>query len=180
LIAAVALATLLVLPAAAPAQQPLDTVQVSARTAEADRLDARAAAYQESNSRRDWGRAAGLREKAARLRAPEDPRAVYALQTAALIRHALNQRPAALSLMEQAGDRAIAHGDVFTAAVAYTNVAYIAREVRDGERLRRYAEKSALLSHSPLLNARQRDWLRDRVAQHDAGTHTLAVAPDLR
>ena len=177
LIWSVAVATTLALPTVARAQQPLDPIQVSARTVEADKLDARAAAYEESGSWRKWGKAAGLREKAAGLRTPGDARAFKSLQTAAYVRHALKQRASALSLMERAADQALASGDVFNAAAGYADVASIAQELRDGDRVRRYAEKSALLTRSPLLNAADRQWLQHRLAMGTLDTsRALAVA----
>ena len=160
-----AVVTVLALPTASRAQQPLDPVQVSARTTEADRLDAQAAAYEETGSRRAWSKAAGLREKAAGLRTPEDPRAAKSLETAALIRHALNQRSEAIGLMRRAGDHAIARGDVYRAATAYVNVAFLAAEMRDAERMREYAAKGSLLMHSPLLSAPQRESLQRSLAE---------------
>lgn len=170
----------LALPAAARAQQPLDPVKVSARAAEADDLDARAIRYAESNSRRDWRKAAGLREKAARLRAPGDPRGFSSLQTASLIRHALNERLAAMELMQRAGDHAMAYGDVFNASAAYANLAYMAAEQRDPHTALYYAEKGAQLAQSPLLSPTQREWLQLRFAQGNQTLRTLAVAPEIR
>lgn len=174
-----AVATTFALPAAARAQQPRDPIQVLARASEADRLDSVAIAYEGSNSRRLWAKAAGLREKAAELRAPNDPRAFKELETAAFVRHALKQRPAALALMERAADGALARGDVFNAAAAYVNVAFMAAELRDADRVRLYAEKGALLASSPLLSAPERQWLQQRVAQGAATATTLASAPEL-
>jgi hypothetical protein len=172
-----AVVTTLALPVAARAQHALDPVQVSARTAEADRLDARAAVYEESGSWRQWGKAAGLREKAARLRAADDPRAFKSLQTAAYVRHALKQPAMALALMERAADQALARGDVFNAASAYADAASIANELRDGDRVRLSMEKSALLARSPLLSAPDRDWLQQRLAQGTPTLRALASAP---
>ncbi|MGZ8379598.1 MAG: hypothetical protein ACXW0Z_20420 [Gemmatirosa sp.] len=174
-----AVATTLALPSAVRAQQPRDPIQVLARSNEADRLDSLAVVLEESNSRRLWGKAAALREKAAGMRAPSDPLAFKGLETAALVRHALEQRPAALALMERAADRALARGDVFNAASAYANVAFMASELRDIDRVRLYAEKSALLATSPLLSAPERAWLQERVAQGASGTRAFAVAPKL-
>ncbi|MGZ8377398.1 MAG: hypothetical protein ACXW0Z_09160 [Gemmatirosa sp.] len=176
---ALALLSTLALPAAVGAQQPRDPIQVLARSNEADRLDSLAVVYEESNSRRLWGKAAALREKAAGMRAPSDPRAFKDLEIAALVQHALEQRPAALALMERAADGALARGDVFNAASAYVNVAFLAHELRDVDRVRLYAEKSALLATSPLLSAPQREWLQQLVAQGASGTRAFAVAPKL-
>ena len=172
-----AVVTALALPAGVRAQQPLAPVQVSARTAEADRLDARAASFEETGSRRNWARAAGLREKAAGLRAPDDSQAFKSLQTAAFVRHALNQRASALTLMERAAEQAMARGDVFNAASAYADVAAIAQELRDGYRVRAFAEKSALLARSPLLSTPDREWLQHRLAQGTMSLSVVASAP---
>ncbi|GLC28407.1 hypothetical protein [Roseisolibacter agri] len=172
-----AVVTALALPAGARAQQPLAPIQVSARTAEADRLDERAVAYEETGSRRKWAKAAGLREKAASLRAPEDPQAFRSLQTAAYVRHALKQPGMALSLMQRAADQALARGDVFNAASAYADVAAIAQELRDNDRARASVEKSALLTRSPLLSAPDREWLQHRLAQTTMTLPVVASAP---
>ncbi|MDF1504238.1 hypothetical protein [Roseisolibacter sp. H3M3-2] len=175
-----ALAAALALPAAAGAQQPLDPVKVSARSAQADKLDARAAELQATNSRWQWRRSAELRERAAELRPATDVRAFESLQTAALVRHALAERGAAIVLMERAAERAMARGDVFNAATAYANLAFMTSEVRDVDRAREFVEKSTLLASSPLLSAPQREWLQTRLAERPtaakAGT-ALAVAP---
>jgi hypothetical protein len=171
-----AVATALALPAATRAQQPLDPIQVSARTAEADRLDARAQDYETSGSRRKWGKAAGLRERAADLRAPEDPRGFSSLQMAAFLRHAISQREAALGLMQRAGDQAIARGDVYNAARAYVDAAYIANEMRDVEDVRAFIAKGTLLMHSPLLSDPQREQLRRGLAQASVPGAQLASA----
>lgn len=170
-----AVVMILTVPAAARAQQPLDPVQVSARTTQADKLDARAAAHEATGSRREWAKAAALRERAARLRAPEDPRGFRSLQAAALVRHALREHPAAIALMERAADGALARGDVFNAATAYVDVAYLAAETGDAERVRQFVTKGSLLMHSPLLSAPDRDVLRRSLAQASTLTTNVAV-----
>jgi hypothetical protein len=168
--------TALTLPAAARGQQPLDPIQVSVRASEADKLEARADAYVESGSWRDLGKAAGLREKAASLRAPADPRGFTSLHMAALLRHAMKQRPAAIGLMQRAAEQAMARGDVFNAATAYVNTAFIAVELRDQDLARRSAEKGALLLHSPLLTDTQRLMLQRNLAQMQTPERALAAA----
>ena len=170
-----AVVTALALPAAARGQQPLDPIQVSVRATEAEKLEARANAYLESGAWRNLGKAAGLREKAASLRAAEDPRGFTSLQMAALLRHALKQRPAAIGLMQRAAEQAMARGDVFNAATAYVNVAFIALEMRDGELAKRSVEKSSLLMHSPLLDATQREALQRSLAQVSTPERALAA-----
>jgi hypothetical protein len=168
--------TALTLPAAARGQQALDPIQVSVRASEADKLEARADALLQSGSWRDLGKAAGLREKAASLRAPTDPRAFTSLQMAALLRHAMKQRPAAVGLMQQAAEHAMARGDVFNAATAYVNTAFIAVELRDIDLARRSVEKGTLLLHSPLLTETQRLTLQRNLAQVHTPERALAAA----
>jgi hypothetical protein len=172
-----AVATSLALPAAAFAQQPLDPVKVSARTAQADKLDERAAELQAANEKSQWRRSAELRVRAAELRAPDDVRAFESLQTAALVRHALAERKVAIALMERAAEHAISRGDVFNAASAYANLAFMNAELNDGVRAREFVERTTLLAASPLLSPPQRQWLQVRVAENASGTRTLAVAP---
>jgi hypothetical protein len=174
LLSTAAVMAILASPAAARAQQPLDPIQVSARTTQADKFDARAAEYEATGSRRQWAKAAALRETAAALRAPEDPRGFRSLQVAALVRHALRERPAAAALMERAANQALARGDVFSAATAYVDVAYLAAELGDADRTREFVSKGALLMHSPLLSAPERELLRRAVAQ--AGASPVSVA----
>ena len=161
-------------PAAVGAQQPLAPVQISEPLTKADRLDARAAAYEQSGSLRHWGRAASLRERAAGMRAAHDPRGSASLEQAAFDRHAIGERAAARDLMARAAEQAIARGDVYRAARAYVNVAYIAAEMRDGPRVRQFVERGTLLMHSPQLSGSEREALRRGVAAVSAPGLTVA------
>lgn len=170
-----ALATALALPSAARAQQPLTPVQVTVEaTGRADALDARAEAYEAAN--RHLGRAASLREQAAQLRAPEDPRGFRSLWRAAHLRYYGGQPRAAVGLMERAADQAVARGDVANAATAYIDAAYIATELRDPMRVREFLTKGTLLMHSPLLSAPEREALRGRVAETAPLVRDVAAA----
>jgi hypothetical protein len=149
-----AVATALVLPAAASAQQPLGAVTVSARSARADDLDARAAELQAGNSRWQWRRSAELREQAAGLRSPSDPRAFESLHSAALVRHVLGDRGRAIALMERAADQALARGDVFSAASSFSTLAYMSAEARDAQRSAASSPGAACSSPSRRSSAR--------------------------
>jgi hypothetical protein len=153
------------LPVVARAQQPLDPVKVTARVTRAQRLETRAASYEMASDMRRWGKAAALYERAAGLRAPEDPGGYTNLRRAAFLRHGIGQADVAGALMERAADQAMARGDVFNAAYAYVDAAYIAAERRDPPLARELVGKGTLLLHSPLLEARERAALRARVAQ---------------
>jgi hypothetical protein len=162
--AAIATVGALLLPASAAAQQPLTPVRVTATNTAADRLDSRAVAYEQGGDIRRFGKAARLRERAAGLRAPDDPAGFKSLRMAAILRHGLGHLRHAGYLMERAGDQAIARGDVFNAATAYIDAAYIAADQRDGERTRDLVGRGTLLLHSPLLSEQQRGFLGTRVA----------------
>jgi len=160
-------ASVVALPALARAQRPLDPVQavpVTALATRADSLDARAAAYEQASSVRRWREAARLRERAAGLRAPDDPAGFTSLARAAALRHGIGQPLAAGDLMERAGDQAIARGDVVNASWAYMNAGFVAAELRDPARAREFFTKGMLLMRSPLLSTPQREWLQGHVA----------------
>ena len=171
----IAAALVLALPGVVRAQQPLAPVQISEPLTKADRLDARAAAYEQSGSLRHFGRAAGLRERAAGMRAPHDPRGFASLEQAAFDRHSIGELAAARDLMARAADQAIARGDVYRAATAYVNVAYIAAQMRDGPRVRQFVERGTLLMHSPLLSVPEREALRRSVAEVSAPGRDVAL-----
>jgi hypothetical protein len=139
-------------------------VRVTATNTAADRLDMRAVAYEQGGDVRRFGKAARLRERAAGLRAPDDPAGFKSLRMAAILPHELGHLRHAGYLMERAADQAIARGDVFTAASAYIDAAYIAAGQRDGARARDLVGRGTLLLHSPLLSEQQRGLLGTRVA----------------
>ena len=166
--------TALALPGVVRAQQPLPQVQVSAPASKADKLDARAEAYERSGLLRDFGRAARLREQAAALRAPEDSAGFRSLRRAAALRYGIGDNVAARDLMERAGDQAIARGDVFNAATAYIDAAYVAAAVREPERVRHLVTRGTLLMRSPLLTPEQRAALERTVAQAPLAVREVA------
>lgn len=173
LLTATAALAVFALPASARAQM-LETIRVTESRVKADRLDAEARDYEE-NDLRKLKKAAELREEAAELRTAEDPRGSVSLYWAARDRYYSGDRKVARVLMEQAADRAIAIGDVFNAATAYTEAAYIAADVKEGEKMRTLAGKARLLSHSPVLTADQRDQLRTRLAKSEAPVGVVAL-----
>ena len=159
-----ALITIAALPAASAAQTTLAPVRVTESQLRADKLDAEAVAIESS----DFGRlkqAARIREIAARLRAPEDPKGAVSLYWAARDKYYSGDKVAARDLMVQSADRAVAIGDVLTAVTSFTEAAYIAADLRDGQSTREYAGRAKLLSNSPMLSEAQREGLRALLAQ---------------
>jgi len=160
------------LPVAARAQ--LETIRVTDSQVKADKFDAEARSYEVN----DWSqlrKAARLRELAAELRTAEDPLGTVSLYWAARDRYYSDDPKAARPLMEGAGDRAIAIGDVFNAATAYTEAAYICADIKDYDRMRTLATKARLLSNSPMLTDSQRFQLRTRLALSGAPVGVVAM-----
>jgi hypothetical protein len=173
LVTAGAMIAVFALPAAARAQM-LQTIRVTDAVQKAEKLEAEALSYEQN----DWSqlkKAARLREQAAELRADNDPAAAVSLYWAARDRYYSGDAKAARILMEQAGDRALAMGDVLNAVTAYTEAAYVAADLQDGERMRTLASKARLLANSPMLTAEQRFQLRTRLAQADAPVGVVAA-----
>lgn len=162
------------LPVAAPrAQAPLDPVRVTARSAKAEALDAKALGYETSG--RSFKRAAEFRERAAALRAPDDPLGIHSLRMAAFDRYYGNQPDVAGDLMVRAAERALAVGDVVQGAHSYLDAAFIFAGRRDVGRARDVLDRGTLLMKSPLLTSAQRGSLQSRVAQTD-GRPATAIA----
>jgi hypothetical protein len=171
-----ALVAVIALPAAARAQAALEPILITGTELRADKLDAEAARYEAS----DWGKlaqAARLRALAADLRTADDPKGPLSLFWAARDRYYSGDTRAARELMERAADRAMVVGDVWTAATAYTEAAYISAELRDVPRARLFASKAKLLTSSPMLSEDQRTKLRTRLAEGERPEKSVAVLP---
>jgi hypothetical protein len=176
LLLATAAVTALGLPAGARAQQKLDPVRIAAIAQRADQLDAQAAIHEQSGLPWRYSKAARLREQAASLRTPDDPARFTSTRQAAFLRSYVGQTEAAGSLMERAGNQALARGDVFNAATAYIDVAYLAARANDATRLQEFVEKGTLLMRSPLLTPTQHESLRTMVAQATSAPRQVAAA----
>lgn len=173
LLTATAALAMFALPAVTRAQM-LDPIRITDSRLKAEKLDSEALFIEQN----DWSqlkKAARLRELSAELRAPEDPEGTVSLYWAARDRYYSGDPQAARVLMERAGDRALAMGDVLNAATAYTEAAYICADTKDGERMRTLAVKARLLANSPMLSENQRVQLRSRLAKSDAPIGVVAV-----
>ena len=160
-------------PVAARAQT-LEPIHVTDSRAKADKLDEEARAL-ELNDWSQMKRAAHLRELAADLRTPDDPKGSVSLYWAARSRYYSGDSRAARRLMEQAAERALAIGDVLNAATAFTEAAYISAELKDGARVRALAAKARLLTNSPMLSEAQRAQLRERLAANNTPVGVVAL-----
>ena len=163
----------LTLPVAARAQM-LDPIRITESRAEAEKLDAEADLSYEKNDSGQLKKAAKLRERAAELRAEDDPEGSVSLYWAARDRYYSGDPRTARDLMEAAATRALAMGDVLNAVTAYTEAAYISADLKDGSRMRTLAAKARLLSASPLRTEDQRYQVRTRLGRSDAPVGVVA------
>ena len=106
--------------------------------------------------------AAGLHIEEAQHRASTDPEAVEALIMAGNLFNYAQRPVSARRTLEQAAERALAMGDVRTAAQAYLNAAFIAHESGNRYEVQRLGRKAVLLMESPLLEPRDRSSIRNR------------------
>ena len=144
------------------AQQTLEPVRVTANAA-ADRLHDEAMAL--PTETRYANKAAKLHERSAALRDESDPQAATCLRSAAFLRYYAGGRRASADLMEKAAERSANIGDVAKAADAYVDAAYIAQELKQGERARELARHAELLANSPLITDVQRASIRARIGE---------------
>jgi hypothetical protein len=114
-------------------------------------------------SPKHFKRAAALHIKAADLRALDDPMRVKDRTLAARLYYYAGDRARGFELLRQAGDEALAAGDVLVAATTYLDASYVAQELKRGETVLELANKAKLLLSSPLVDARERDRLLSRI-----------------
>jgi hypothetical protein len=106
--------------------------------------------------------AARLHVRETSFRSAHDPEAVEALIMAANLFNYAGQPVVARKTMERAAVRALAMGDVVTAAEAYTNAAFLAHKINNKSETQRLGRKAILLSESPLLQVEHRLTIRNR------------------
>jgi hypothetical protein len=107
--------------------------------------------------------AARLHRQSAHLRSANDPEAVESLAMAAHL-FSYAQRPlAARNTMEEAADRALAMGDVFRAARAYVEAAFLADKQQDRAETTRLGRKALLLAGSTRITAEERASIIKRI-----------------
>lgn len=163
--AAIAILALGATPVAARAQQALDPVQVRAAASstanpEADAI-AREAADRYGTPKR-WREAARLHRRAAEIHG-DDAQAVPQLRMAAWLYSASGDLASARSMMERAGDRAAAVGDIDAAANAYVDAALFAIEEGRDDRLPALVQRARVLADAPLLPQTRRAAILQRI-----------------
>ncbi len=165
-IAIVLLATI-GLPAAGSAQYRLPSI-VSAN--KADSLQDSAVQFAQTGR---WHEAARLYRRSAEFRAVEDPIGLQCLTDAAAVAYAAGDRSAARSDMAHAAERALARGDIRSAAMAYLDAAWIAQEQRKPDRVWDLGHRAELLAESPLLSENDRSAIQRRIERVPGGTRLV-------
>ncbi|NNF29540.1 MAG: hypothetical protein HKO53_11095 [Gemmatimonadetes bacterium] len=150
--------------AAAVMVTALSTTAVSGQSHQAENpaaLEQQAEAYLDEMDR--WGRAADLYRQAAELRDPADPVAVSNLKTAARLEFYNGSERQALRDLQYAGQRALAIGDVVSAANAFVDAAWVAGSDGQGQEARAMIERAQLLVLSPLISTEDRTEIQRRL-----------------
>jgi len=107
--------------------------------------------------------AARLHRQSAHLRSANDPEAVESLALAAYLFSYAKRTLDARKTMEEAADRALAMGEVFRAARAYTEAAFFADEQQDRIETTRLGLKALLLAGSSRITEEERTSIRNRI-----------------
>jgi len=123
-------------------------------------------------SDRIW-QAARLYRRSAEFRAVEDPIGLQCLTDAAAVAYAAGDRSAARSDMAHAAERALARGDIRSAAMAYLDAAWIAQEQRKPDRVWDLGHRAELLAESPLLSENDRSAIQRRIERVPGGTRLV-------
>lgn len=151
-----------VAPSAASATEgPAGAMTVEPNEARAKQLEAHA--QELMAERTNWKDAARNLRQAAELRGEGDAQAVSNLVTGARLSYYAGDDRAALSDLRQAGDRALAMGDVNTAAHAYLDAAWMGMQLSRPEVVAEYIHRAELLTRSPLLTAAHREAIQQRM-----------------
>ncbi len=151
---------------AAQAQAISDNSDESQRAEQAYELEQQAKVA--SQSVRDFSRAAYLYRQAAEARG-DSPEAVEDLIMAGTLAYYVGRKGQAISDLAQAGDQALAWGDVVTAAESFLDAAWIAQAEGRNDRALELGRKAERLSNSPLIQRGERVALLSRIAELQDG-----------
>ncbi|HKP50732.1 MAG TPA: hypothetical protein VJU17_11995 [Gemmatimonadales bacterium] len=155
------------LPRAGSAQYRLPTI---VSTDKADSLHAFAVQFVQTGR---WHEAARLYRRSAEFRAVEDPVGFQCLTEAAAVAYAAGDRSAARSDMAHAAERALARGDIKSAAMAYLDAAWIAQEQKKPDRVLEWGHRAEILADSPLLSETDRSAIQRRIERVPDGTRLV-------
>jgi hypothetical protein len=134
-------------------EEPTDTRALQME-AEAIRLE---------TERDRWDDAADLYRQAARLRDAGTLETARNYVKAGRLAYYAGEHRTAMFDLRNAGENAVAAGDVVTAARAYLDAAWIAVDLEEGELARDLTLRASRLTASPLLSQEDREYFQARV-----------------
>ena len=155
------------LPVAASAQYHLPTI---VSTDKADSLQSAAVRLAQTGR---WHEAARLYRESAQFRAAEDPLGFRSLTDAADVAYAAGDHSAARNDMAHAAERALARGDIKSAAMAYLDAAWIAQEQKKTDQVWELGHRAEILADSPLLSEPDRGAIQQRIERVPGGTQLV-------
>lgn len=120
---------------------------------EADRLFDEAVALIASCEHGEWGKAAELFLRSAKLRPCHDPKVFEARKEAALLYYYIGDYEKAHATLRGAAAHALAVGDLANAAQAYVEAAYAAVRLGLADEAKRYVAAAEDITHSPFLGS---------------------------
>ncbi len=147
--------------AASSAQAQARFATSSTDVVKAEKLEAQAKALYESP--KEYRKAARLHVQAAELRPAGDIERVNDLRQAARLFYYSGAETTARETMVQAGDAAMADGDVVNAAGTFLDAAFLYRDAGMQATANELIRKAHLLSNSPLLSASDREAILSRI-----------------
>jgi dTDP-4-amino-4,6-dideoxygalactose transaminase len=165
--------TLVIVAAVAAVAVPMGLQAQENNAPTASQLEARAQALYTSPDQ--YTVAAQLFKRAAGLRAPGDPQGVESLAMAARLLTYSKQYERARSTMEAAAERALADGDVVSAAHCFADAAYIAGNYAHTNRAADLVERVVWLAATPGLSADQRQDVIQRLGPTIGEAGVLAL-----
>jgi hypothetical protein len=115
------------------------------------------------SSPKRYDEAAKLLLRAAETRSVGDPMRVQDVILASRLTFYRGDETKARALMVRAAEEAAATGDVITAAHAYMDAAFIAREAKETEGIGDLVRKAEMLAHSPLIGQADREGILVRI-----------------
>jgi hypothetical protein len=110
----------------------------------------------------DWKKAEKLLREAAALRPAGDALAVKDLLAAAKLMYYGGRERSAMRQLEDVGQRALTEGNVLTAAHAFADAAWIAKDNGHGTKALELADRAQRLANSPLIDESERQELLER------------------
>jgi hypothetical protein len=117
--------------------------------------------------------AARVYRRSAEFRAAEDPQGVRCLTDAAAVSYAAGDRSGARTDMADAAERALARGDLRSAALAYLDAAWIAQEQEKPSQVWELGHRAEILAASPLLSDSDRGVIMQRIDRVPGGTQLV-------